>query len=960
MRRRLSAVLMAVVCGISAFPVMEMPQMQAFAAENTRSITMQDIKATQAYVHDWGYAGTGEAVDLNGDDVVDVFDLALAKRQYSSLGAISLLYFRSDIVDIDIEACKSELVTFTVTVESEAAVGNKVIGLYDDTDKRLTYMHDDGKNGDEEAGDHVYSAQIEVSSSEMKLVPYYAAAGDARSDTFELNFYRHFTDEEIDTYEEIDNTIAEMSYEDALAYLRDCDQVDEYIGNPETGSIYYLTSAGIPCIIAEIDNNSYGAKTTGDYSFERPDYPLDESVPYTANMYLKTEITGNIFNQEVESGLVINAADDEDARNLEEPRINAMSTGIRHIIEEQENNPNRSHPYYPAFPDKRDVFVYRPFCSEVAASPTRDVGEIIADAIGGSCTAYDDGDATVETLKELGRKDNTYGVILLETHGMDVCLTVKDTIEFYKKQTDVWTKKYGYDLGELRHDVLLQAGASIMLTGTEVSTQEYIGGEQLRYTLSSEWNHEYDADYRAARFIIVTDVSPRKLVKSVVRRICVTENFFKCPEYFGENCFRNALIHMNVCFGMYGNDRSDNRLCNELLDKGAQAVVGFSDRVDCRYASAVTVDTLINGLLLRGETLEESIDSIHIAIQDTEEVVDGGNRTFNGGTGYKYIDKQDPANDLTHVEYAGNKNYRLVMPWGAICNQVYEQSHNKPAYAMLSGKTEDATSWIHIYQKWKNEYTYEYEDSTTNDDNSKGNNSKYYEYDEELGTEYFTYDCDNENGQLFDIDLPYAKFDSDGKLEPYEYELRAYVDAQEEGVSEYSENPFIQNRFTIKDPIKFPRYTSIMRPTVPFVYGMIPYHIQLKYKTTQEVHEAGKSAELWVGWNSKEFQSFRSDLECIFAPVDLQKMSNATSYCELVCPTKYYCYASAKYADLKVDGSNVEVKSPVKSVTVNAGEESAPPFEATLEVDPNYKLDVNGVWRGNTQTPENENVFVRP
>lgn len=185
--------------------------------------SLEDIKAIQAFLLNSSYYGSGDVSDINGDGKIDVFDLVIAKRQFSEYysqlnNSVSLINFLSD-EDSYLTNNESEII-FTV----EAYNISSVINLYNGS-HNVGQMHDDGKNGDETAGDGIYTYVYRTKESSAKTVTFMAKADTVESNSVDIMFFNIPTKSDYQKYEEIQSALKNVlnTYIDADGYVAEKD-----------------------------------------------------------------------------------------------------------------------------------------------------------------------------------------------------------------------------------------------------------------------------------------------------------------------------------------------------------------------------------------------------------------------------------------------------------------------------------------------------------------------------------------------------------------------------------------------------------------------------------------------------------------------------------------------------------------------------------------------------------------
>lgn len=215
-----------------------------------------------------------KAADMNQNGIVDANDASSILVLYAknsvgnggSSGTVKLGRFKANVWDIYIN--EKETVTFTIDVTSDEKLAEKALALYDDSDTLVTYMNDDGKNGDVKADDGVYSAELTLSSAETKYTDYYAAVGDNKSNTRRVSFYRLLTEDDFKGFAELNEAMKDLSFEEVCEYVSNSDKIKTYEIYEKEQSVCFQTIYGFhSCWQPPIDENAeYPTCGTGQYA----------------------------------------------------------------------------------------------------------------------------------------------------------------------------------------------------------------------------------------------------------------------------------------------------------------------------------------------------------------------------------------------------------------------------------------------------------------------------------------------------------------------------------------------------------------------------------------------------------------------------------------------------------------------------------------------------------------------
>lgn len=345
--------------------------------ENTLTVTIEEIKAEAAYLLNKDYVGLSNPNDYNNDGVINAFDMVVLKRMMAD-AEVSIDEFGVDLFDVHVN--ETETATFTAAVDSSVELEESAISVYDEDNNFITYLNDNGENGDEFADDGVYSGQADVCSDTRRIVQYYAATEKAKSNTAEISFWTEFTEEDISNFNEIISDTEGMSFDEVNSYLKECENIEELIINEKNQTICYTTTAGIPCLWSKFSENLEGvAQTDDEYQINFDNYD--------------SEIKG------------------VDAENISKD----AETYINEII----NNPEIEIVH----PEKTNVVVIQPFKDDFFDNETSafdEAGDLLAKVLqkdeNATAIKYDNEEVTLDMLKSL-MDDETIGAVLFNGHG---------------------------------------------------------------------------------------------------------------------------------------------------------------------------------------------------------------------------------------------------------------------------------------------------------------------------------------------------------------------------------------------------------------------------------------------------------------------------------------------------------------------------------------------------------------
>lgn len=197
--------------------------------------------------------------------------------------------------------------------------------------------------------------------------------------------------------------------------------------------------------------------------------------------------------------------------------------------------------------DNKDVIVLRPFrSSDFQYDDFKTTGELLAKSLGGNVTVIDDGAVTVSVMKSLA----SYGTVLIDSHG---------TLNFFK--------------------------TPYMVIGEELNEGRFLW-DPIYYLQHAS----YSADYLSGR-IYCTGYRDR---------LAIGGKFFE--KYYSTGSLAGSYWFLGTCYSMYNNSIAD-----ALTNKGASAVVGFTDTVSTNYCNATLFEITLNSMLLSADTVRNSV-----------------------------------------------------------------------------------------------------------------------------------------------------------------------------------------------------------------------------------------------------------------------------------------------------------------------------------------------------------------
>ena len=265
---------------------------------------------------------------------------------------VEINFFTADKFDILVGSTQD--VKFTAEVFSENELAPTDLVVTDGSDNTIGYMNDDGTDGDEKAGDGIYTLIASVNSNMKKALTYTLKAKDAVSNALKLFFYTDITAADFTFYKETVAKIVEINEPLSIQQL--------LVGNSGIKACTVSTdrkqvkiefNSGITCVWE--DDTTDGAQLKG------------------------TSPDGRVFYSDYTG-----VADEVRSANLS----SAVSDG--------------------------DVYVLRPYRStDFQYDDFKTAGKILADTLGGEMVVRDDAKANLEAFKAFG----DYGTILIDSHG---------------------------------------------------------------------------------------------------------------------------------------------------------------------------------------------------------------------------------------------------------------------------------------------------------------------------------------------------------------------------------------------------------------------------------------------------------------------------------------------------------------------------------------------------------------
>lgn len=233
-------------------------------------------------------------------------------------------------------------------------------------------------------------------------------------------------------------------------------------------------------------------------------------------------------------------------------------------------------------PDKKDVAVLRPFTYGFKYNDFETVGRMAADVLDSNVEIFDDEKVSIEQMKNL----DSYGTILVESYGAS-------------KNCEM----------------------PYIVSGEVLDETDFISEGD-----SSAQQIANSADFLSGRICCTSVRSGNK----VFNRMAVGGDFF--TKYYADNSLSDSFWFLGTSYSL-----SDDTLADVLIEKGAEAVVGYTNSVSEEYCCKTLSETVLNNMISSCDTVSESVDK-------TIEV----------------CGKNDTTAKAAEIEMRGNKDFKLV------------------------------------------------------------------------------------------------------------------------------------------------------------------------------------------------------------------------------------------------------------------------------------------------------------
>ena len=550
-------------------------------AGEKRPVVLEDVKATQSYLLNLGHTGEGQVLDYNGDGCVDVYDLALAKRELMETGVPSLTELSADIRDVYIG--KRTNVTFTVKVKQIAQLNKDAVKLCDETGEAVAVMNDEGKNGDVARNDGIYTAIVPLLGNDIRQTSYYAYAEGVQSAPIDIGFYRNLTDEENAGFDALMAKIAPMKYEEVCKYLKNCKEVTDFSADDEQriiilDTIYHITGMWLP---QEWEETEAPKETTTPKqgAIGGIDIPhLASDIPIEPKAALMTVYTDTTRSTEITTST-------ESTTTTTTERNPIPLAGRPDPFEDVDYSNGWEQIAYAAEADRTDVNMHRAVSHTITTGTKKGVavlcpyyssyglenkdkknavavGNRVAEKLGsGSAVVFKDGEVTLQQMKSLSQ----YGVVILSTNNASI--------------------KGDKSVRESR-DVI---GKIWMILGSE----------------DEEHLHDNDPDIELRRVIKAVNTIPN----AFNCRYAISKDFI--THYYPNGTLYNSFWYLNcpqsMCKTLEGSQSAG--FGDALISAGAGAVAGYDNSViEVNDCNAMMNDVF--NALLDGKTLKDAKKSL--------------------------------------------------------------------------------------------------------------------------------------------------------------------------------------------------------------------------------------------------------------------------------------------------------------------------------------------------------------
>ena len=149
-------------------------------------------------------------------------------------------------------------VLFTLPVISALTLGDQDVAVYDSEGKHIVYLNDKGENGDEFAGDYIYSSNAKVSAPVQTSRDYFATVKGNKSNVLRFYYFDEVSEHDIEVFDSANKAIDELQ----SAYTKDGYTIPEKSGEAAKAVALYAQKlvADGTLILYELDNDSVWMK----------------------------------------------------------------------------------------------------------------------------------------------------------------------------------------------------------------------------------------------------------------------------------------------------------------------------------------------------------------------------------------------------------------------------------------------------------------------------------------------------------------------------------------------------------------------------------------------------------------------------------------------------------------------------------------------------------------------------
>lgn len=504
---------------------------------------------------DGGFTETQlKAADMNLDGTVNGVDASAILTLYAknSVGnndpvteekTVELENFKADVWNIYINT--EENVKFTVNVNSAEPLPQNAVSLYDGNDKLLSYMVDDGTNGDEKANDGVYSAEVLLSSAETENVAYYAATANSKSDTHEIGFYRTLTEDDVIGFTKIVYEITPLSFEEACEYIKSSEEIKKYQIDNDSQTIFYQTV--------------YGFRSF----WESPSDDKDSMPNCGRGAYAFTEKQMKISDNYIENGIFITT-------NYEQALEKIRKYNIQPTNHKNHNVAVLKQTKIAGYEDNFE-YIGKSIAQALNKNSSLSEEEIETDQLYIMDGEYMD---TYEALKHL----ENYDTVILDAHGYG---GITDGI-FY---TYIMTGR-----SVTPRDIIAMSTYLINPQIADEFSADIFDGS----IVASIPQIDFDKPIDFVNFYLI-------LTEPLLRYdISVGARFFE--KYYSDESLDDSIWILANCKSM-----THDKISDAILSKGAETVVGFSDEVSVYYRDNTMFETLVNSMIFSADTVGNGI-----------------------------------------------------------------------------------------------------------------------------------------------------------------------------------------------------------------------------------------------------------------------------------------------------------------------------------------------------------------